>query len=67
MMTHVGDTIIDRYKRSGIPFKVATIEELKEIHLLLNDLTTPYSRIVQKMMKYEDSSFKLGPAKEMFS
>ena len=45
---------------------IASIEELKEFHLLLHNLTLSKNRIIEKLKSYEGSSLQLGPAKETF-
>jgi hypothetical protein len=42
---------------------IASIEELKEFHLLLHNLTLSENRIIEKLKSYEESSFQLGPDK----
>ena len=48
------------------PIMIASIEELKEFHLLLHNLTLSKNRIIDKLKSYEESSLQLGPAKETF-
>ena len=48
------------------PIMIASIEELKEFHILLHNLTLSENRIIEKLKSYEESSFQLGPDKETF-
>ena len=45
---------------------IASIEELKEFHHLLHNLTLSRNRIIEKLKSYEESSFRLGPGQETF-
>jgi len=45
---------------------IASIEELKEFHLLLHNLTLSRDRIIEKLKSYEESTFQLGPGQETF-
>ena len=52
---------------SKIPYKIASIDELKEFHILLHDLTISKDCLAEKLKSYEESSFQLGPGQETFN